>query len=103
MPQPVPSASQPPEVPTITLSNEERQGRLIHRVIFPAEQMPESTDNYFWVVEFPDHETKVKPLRSKSPFWMAPPKTSGTFRVSIEYRAGDLKRAASNTVDLIVP
>ena len=103
MPQPAPSAMPPPEAPFITLSNDDRQGRLIHRVIFPSEQMPTDTDNYFWVVEFPDHEIKVKPLRAKAPFWMAPPKTSGTFKVSIEYRAGELKRAASNAVDLIVP
>ena len=103
IPQPAPSATPPPEAPFITLSNEDRQGRLIHRVVFPSEQMPANTDHYYWVVEFPDHEIKVKPLRLKAPFWMAPPKTSGTFKVSIEYREGDLKRAASNTVDLIVP
>lgn len=103
MPPPSSQTSTLPEIPLITLSADERPGRLIHRILFPEEQMPANTDNYFWVVEFPNHEVKVKPLRPKAAFWLAPPKTSGTFKVSIEYRAGGLRRPASNPVDLIVP
>ena len=100
-----PAAATPAVLPNIVLTPHiapKLKAEARYRVGFQPQDAPADRTNLFWVVETPTHTTDVTPLE-KVHFKHLKPSTSGVYRISLQYRAGEVKRPVSNVVEINVP
>lgn len=97
---PAGAGAPPPEGVTITLSAQNTAGAKRYGAGFPASQMPANPQNYFWVVDRPDNETKVAPLHNNQWHFSGLP---GHYKIRVEYRSGDVNKTVSNVLDVTLP
>lgn len=103
-PTPPPGTAPATAAATITLkahSNPNAKPALRHRVTFPHKEMPSNKGAYVWVIDSPGHQISTAPL--DRPEWSLTSSTPGTYKISVEYRYGDVKRLVSNVVELSLP
>ena len=96
---PAPGAPNPP-ASSLLFTLSPNHGGKRYGAIFPQDQMPAEVDKFFWVVDRPDSHTTVNPMRLNTFFVSTLP---GTYKVHVEYRAGDVKLKVSNVVAVTVP
>jgi hypothetical protein len=92
------STTLPADGAMITLSMKKTLKR--YGAEFPKAQLPANTQNYFWVVDRPDNETKVAALSGNEWHIASLP---GLYKIRVEYRSGDVKKVVSNELEVTVP
>jgi len=97
---PAAAGAPPPEGVTITLTAQQTAGGKRYGAGFPAEQMPAKPQNYFWVVDRPDNETKVVALHNNQWHFSSLP---GLYKIQVQYRSGDVNKTVSNLLEVTVP
>jgi acetyl esterase/lipase len=95
---PAAAGAPPPEGVTITLTPQTIAKR--YGAGFPAGQMPANAQNYFWVVDRPDNETKVSPLHNNQWHFSGLP---GLYKIQVQYRSGNVNKTVSNVLEVTVP
>lgn len=71
-----------------------------HVISYLPESKPSSLKNVYWVIENPAKKTRAVEMRSNNLSVATP--MNGSYQVSVEYRAGEVKRKISNVVEFSV-